>query len=132
MSIRDEIVNKAREWLGVRFRHQGRSRSGVDCVGLVLKVHEEVFSENREITGYSRRPNQKEVWAMMNRNLTKIKKEEAGPGDVVLMAFDTGATHLGILTENSIIHAFIQARKVVEQPIDSQKIVGYFKLPGVN
>ena len=131
MDTRGKIVDQARTWLGVKFKHQGRTRNGIDCVGLVLKVHEEVFGEGRQITGYARRPNQKEVWQMMRDNLTRIRPEEAGPGDVVLMAFDTGATHLGIITEDTIIHSFIQARKVVEQPRGSQKIVGYFRMPGV-
>jgi len=131
MSKRDMIVEKAREWLGVKFRHQGRNRKGIDCVGLVLAINNEVNGEAREITGYERRPNQKKVHELMKANLVKIRPEEARPGDVVLMAYDMGATHLGILTESTIIHAFMQTRKVVEQPRESQHIVAYYRMPGV-
>ena len=32
------IVAAARTWLGVPWRHQGRTRQGVDCAGLVVLV----------------------------------------------------------------------------------------------
>jgi cell wall-associated NlpC family hydrolase len=32
------IVSAARSWLGVPWRHQGRTRQGVDCAGLVVLV----------------------------------------------------------------------------------------------
>ena len=38
MVTRTDIVAAARGWLGVPWRHQGRSRAGVDCVGLVVVV----------------------------------------------------------------------------------------------
>jgi len=129
--IEEKIVEEARTWLGVRFKHQGRTRNGVDCVGLVLKVHEQLFGDEKEITGYERRPNQRMVYDLMGKHLIRIRPEEAQPGDVVLMAFDTGATHLGIISEKTIIHAYLQARKVVEQPLGSQRIVAYYRMKEV-
>jgi cell wall-associated NlpC family hydrolase len=32
------IIAAARSWLGVPWRHQGRTRQGVDCAGLVVLV----------------------------------------------------------------------------------------------
>ena len=34
---RREIVDAARNWVGVPYRHQGRTRNGIDCVGLLLE-----------------------------------------------------------------------------------------------
>ena len=43
----DEVVREARTWVGVPFRHQGRSRSGVDCGGIIVVV----LRELRRATG---------------------------------------------------------------------------------
>ena len=37
----DAIIAAARAWLGVPWRHQGRTRQGVDCAGLVVLVGRE-------------------------------------------------------------------------------------------
>ena len=130
--IRQKILDRSRDWLGVKFRHQGRNRNGIDCVGLVINVHNDVFNKRVNIADYDRRPDQREVHKLMRKYLRKIKPEEALPGDIVLMAFDIGATHLGILTDQGIIHAFLQARKVVEQRKEGFRIVGYYRYPEIN
>ena len=34
---RREIVAAARDWVGVPYRHQGRTRNGIDCIGLLAE-----------------------------------------------------------------------------------------------
>jgi cell wall-associated NlpC family hydrolase len=43
MLDRQHIVDTARGWLGVPYRHQGRRKDkGVDCVGLIIGVGAEL------------------------------------------------------------------------------------------
>ena len=52
----DTIVAAARSWLGVPWRHQGRTRQGVDCAGLVVLVGRELGLADYDTTAYGRRP----------------------------------------------------------------------------
>ena len=57
MNRGDLIVAEARRWIGVRWRHQGRSRSGVDCIGLCLCAVEAATGTAFSAPAtYSRRP----------------------------------------------------------------------------
>lgn len=38
MATRAQIVEEARSYLGTKWLHQGRTRDGVDCAGLVACV----------------------------------------------------------------------------------------------
>ena len=53
--LADAIVAEARTWLGVPWRHQGRSRAGVDCAGLVVLVARALELADHDSTAYGRR-----------------------------------------------------------------------------
>lgn len=42
MITRDRIVEIARTWVGVPYRHQGRTRQYVDCIGFIIGVGAEM------------------------------------------------------------------------------------------
>lgn len=56
MITSDDIVNYARTWLGTRWVHQGRSETGIDCAGLLVKVAEHFTLEHEDMQGYRRDP----------------------------------------------------------------------------
>lgn len=121
-TLEQRIVAAARGWIGVPFEHQGRSRAGIDCAGLVIEVAREVglIDARWNVTGYLARPDGQSLRALCERNL-----EPAGapvPGGVVLVAWLRGPPqHLGIVAEHplgglTIVHADgRRARAVVEQ-----------------
>ncbi len=39
---RCNAIESARTWVGTPFRHQGRGKSGIDCVGLVINVGKDI------------------------------------------------------------------------------------------
>ena len=116
---RDQIVDCARSWLGVIWRHQGRNRSGVDCGGLVACVGQGlgVFPVEADAFGYDRLP----TLNLMVRTMSGWMRKKTGPefddrrlGDVVVMK-PTNAykwpSHLGILSrlpsgELGMIHSY--------------------------
>ncbi len=132
-----QIVACARGWLGVPFRHQGRSRHGVDCLGLLACVAGELKLEKAgqrladfDETDYGHIPDEARLWNGLCRVLHLIDKDVLQPGDVALMRIDGNARHVGIVssyalpvtggepTSLSLIHAYAPARKVVEHRLD--------------
>ncbi len=52
----DDVVQYARTWLGVPWVHQGRSRQGVDCAGVLIKTTEHFYLPGEDMHGYGRAP----------------------------------------------------------------------------
>jgi cell wall-associated NlpC family hydrolase len=117
----DKIIAKAREYKGVRFQHFGRSKSGIDCTNL-LHISLVAGSANPktvpDLPVYTKRPRPLQLLKGMQEFMDPIEKEEAKPGDIVLMKYKGHALHLALYTGETIIHAAIINRKVIEHPID--------------
>lgn len=135
-TTRQKIVDEARTWDKVRFRHQGRSRNGVDCVGMLIAVSKKVLGVAPDIdNNYSKRPSQQDIFDNIKKYLIRIKKEDARPGDIVQMRYGKQATHFGLLTDAGVIHAAAMNRRVVEHRITPEvrsHIIAYFAIPGVD
>lgn len=134
MTTRADVITEARKWLGVRWHHQGRSRAGVDCVGLAIKVAHGLGLSSFDITDYSRQPDPAMMRALLAEHMNAIPIDSALPGDLVLMCFEYEPQHVAILTDGGIIHAYALARKVVEHRLDSQwtrRIVGAYRYKGL-
>lgn len=121
----DEILVAARSWLGTKFHHQGRKKDvGVDCIGLVVGVaaelglHENITVHDRQ--NYARQPDESEL---QNALVANFREVELQVGAVALFNIDGRAQHVGIITDYAdlgVIHAYAQARKVVEHGLDAQ------------
>jgi hypothetical protein len=138
---RDDIVSAARAWIGTPFVHQGRTRAGVDCIGLVLNVGWELGFLPREydVRGYSRIPDGR-LFAECDRMLTRIPAPAVG--GVLVMRFDIEPQHLAFVGEHgghlTVIHSLWnrdrKLGKVVETRLSGDlpsKIVGCFDVPGI-
>ena len=135
--MRAAIVNEARSWLAVPWRHQGRDREfGVDCVGLVLVVAWKLGLANDDHTGYKQGVyGRKFRERLMRAGLTLKPLDEAIYGDVVVLTEERYPCHMGILGRGSIIHAHIRYRRVVEEPWPGEwadKALDAFAFPGVD
>lgn len=143
-----EIVAEARRWRGVPFAHQGRTRAGTDCGGLIGGVAvalgivsadwwERTFDPAHG--GYSRQPSHGQLSAICESFMRCIEIDDARPGDVALMRFRADPQHLGILADYrhgglSIVHALSSAREVCEHrlsPLWRDRIVSVYRMPGV-
>jgi cell wall-associated NlpC family hydrolase len=136
-NIRNRVVSEARSFVGVDFRHQGRSRQGVDCAGLLYCVFDRIVGLNGNYNQYPNGLKSGMVFRKMKDYGDRISQKDAGPGDVVLMNFHGSSTHLGILTECGVIHADGPLGKVVEHSVNESfviyngRIVAYFRIKGV-
>jgi len=91
-TIREQIVAEAKSYLDdgtgkpVRWRHQGRTRRGVDCAGLIACVaHEVVPGFEEDYTNYLRWPGQETVQTYANKWAKLKDVNDAKPGDVLIM-----------------------------------------------
>ena len=119
----DQVIAEARRWIGVRWRHQGRSFShGVDCIGLCLKVAENMGAEVPEVTGYPRRQNGSQLVSTMAKILKPVPCLRWQQGDIALFKDGGFPVHTGFLGlkdgQKTVIHAHARRRKVVEEVLD--------------
>ncbi len=129
-TVKTKIVLAARKYVDVPFVHQGRSEYGVDCLGLLMLVAQQLDLQgndgellaNYDNLNYSKNPNVKDLRLMLEKYLTP--KDNAEIGDIGLFEIDSNAQHLAIISDygekylnnNSlgIIHAYQNVGRVVE------------------
>jgi hypothetical protein len=108
----EEIVRRARALIGVRFRPQGRSGDGLDCVGLAAAALE-IGGVRRD---YALRSSAEEmlVTDLLRHGFRPVERRE--PGDLLVMRSGAGQLHLGVWTGEGLVHADAGLRRVVERP----------------
>lgn len=141
MPSRDAIVAAARSWVGVPFRHQGRTRDGVDCLGMVIGVAEAVGfrvpAHVRDARDYERQPNAGTLRAGLDGLLVPVARSGAGPGAVLLMAYSRTPQHLAVVTrrrgdELTIVHVTEKMGRGVEHRVGPDlRVVKAYDFPEV-
>lgn len=138
----DNIVKKARSFIGVPYRHLGRSLFGFDCLGLVLAVCKGagVVAEAFDFTDYTQNVADYELQQHLEASqyLDKLPSwKEAQPADILLQRFHVAlpASHLIIISKREGptlwgVHA--ARRAVMEQRIAHlERNVAAYRLKGV-
>lgn len=119
-SVVNDVVEKARGLLGTPWHHQGRLPGfGIDCIGIVVCIAHARDYFSYDETNYGRDPTDDRLERGLERFFKRIDGPPA-PGCVLLFEHpETKRQHLGIATENGMIHAqyHLGKGKVVEQPI---------------
>ncbi len=132
-----KIIDAARGWLGTKWRHQGRSKIGIDCVGLVIKVAEELnYDVQMDRTDYIRRSTGIDFVNHFKKHLVEKRIIEVEAGDILVFRETAFPYHSAIVGQNTfgltIIHAFAPRRKVVEEQYTDdwkRKVTHCFALP---
>jgi cell wall-associated NlpC family hydrolase len=118
----------ARAYVGVPFVHQGRTRRGLDCIGLLcLALHDAGLGhyvdhpENR--VDYGRTPYMGLLEARM-RQIFGEPVADMRPGDVVALRYAGPTRHVGIVGDHphglSLIHTDSHLGRVTEHRIDAK------------
>ena len=130
----------ARRWLGVTWRHLGRSREGIDCIGLVLLAARDCGIAADDPAPYAREPSSHLLRAGLAAALDEVPIAAARAGDVLVFNLGLYAGHLGVRAVHpdyrvpSVIHAYAPRRRVVEEPlatIDTGTLTGAFRVRGL-
>jgi cell wall-associated NlpC family hydrolase len=127
------LVEAARTWLGVRYRHRGRSRVGVDCAGLPWVAYRDCGIELPDYRLYGRTPHDDGLVTHMVAALGEPLAAgwQLQDGDVIVSRFVNDPHHVGIIAEANyggtlalnVIHADGQAGRVLEQRLTPDAIV---------
>ncbi len=142
MIIREKIVAYARTKIGIRWKHQGRTEFGLDCVGLIVAPAKHFNFTQFDFFRYSARPQSRRfLQAFIDAGclpispftLTKLR-----PGDIVVLSYGRYPIHCGIYATRdgvpSLIHSSAIGRKVREEDLViplSNQVFGGFRYPGV-
>ncbi len=141
--MQNEIITVARGWIGTRFHHQGRlkksgtHKGGVDCLGLLIGVAQELnlpFVDYDE-TNYSHYPDTQKLKHKLAHAMLEIPKDNMLAGDILLLEIDGNPQHLAIVSEIAselaIIHAYAPAHAVVEHNLDDwwkKRVTSVFRI----
>ena len=134
---RQMIIDEARTWLKVRWRHQGRTKYGIDCAGLVILVGHGLSLSEFDTTNYSRHGFQQEFVKMFREHMDEKPVTQRKPGDVLLFRDNTYPCHAAILTMKAgveyIIHTSPKRRGTAEEPLNqvTDKVTHCFAYRGV-
>ena len=147
MTTPHEVITRARQFLGVRFAHQGRSVAGLDCLGLLMLTSQTLglaFDgagvEALDVPHYGTRPDAMLLKQKLDTHLQGIEKTDVRAADILLLKIDGMPQHLALLTdypmagELGMIHAYAPAREVVEHRYDAhwrRDTYGAYRLPQV-
>jgi hypothetical protein len=149
MATRADVQKVVREYIDTKFHPIGRVKGGgVDCVGLVLCVSEDLNLKDSagvpfrrmDYPKYSVQAIDSKVQDECKRRMIEKMKMNLLPGDVVTMKVPYNPCHTGIITEIGgvlhIVHALNSGSRprVIEHILDKKWrhcITGAFSLPGV-
>lgn len=125
--MRNLIIDEALSWVGVKFKHLGRDRSGLDCLGLfvviaralALKTKYGSFISDYDRLDYSKTPDENFLEKILDNLFEPANSIMAG--DLLLLS----GAHLAIANfhhnhYNSMIHAYAKARMVVHHRISEE------------
>ena len=112
----------ARSYLGVPWVHQGRSRHGLDCVGLAVVCLRDIGLDPPDRADYGRDPDGTLRAVISGWDaLSPVASPE--PGDIALIRYKA-ERHIAIVGQQpqglSLIHADSRAGKVVEHLMDDR------------
>ena len=115
-----DIEYIARQYVGVPFKHQGRTIHGLDCVGLIIRIAHDLGISDFDYLNYGRDPKPEVMRKYLRSLLDRVGIAKQEPGDILYMSFLKHPQHLAIYTSNdTIIHAAYIFKKVVEQRFDT-------------
>jgi cell wall-associated NlpC family hydrolase len=123
--------------VGVPFRHQGRDRRGIDCVGLPIVVMQALgaIRPDFEATDYPRLPYRDQLLQGILRHCNPVPAPI--PGCLVAIKWRRTLAHVAIYSNTgTLIHALQRNGAVVEHGFRgrwlSRLVVGSWALPGVS
>lgn len=140
------LVDAARRYIGVKWKHRGRTRHGVDCAGLGVLAYRDCGVELPDFVLYGRQPHDDGLIRHLTAALgepvfdasTAALEPHLQDGDVIVQRFDKEPHHVAIVAEVvyggvpalNVVHANGHAGRVLEVRLDDagmQRITHVFR-----
>lgn len=132
----EQWCNQLQSIVGTPFQHQGRSRYGVDCYGLMVLAAEELGiakPEHYQVGGYRRLPGKDVLMTQIGKYLKPRGFDPLKPavhqtklGDILVFRIDdrSASRHMGVYTKLEdklmyMVHADGKHKRVLETRITS-------------
>lgn len=107
-----KLVEAARGYIGVKYRHRGRSRVGLDCAGLLVLAYRDCGVPTSEFILYGRTPHEDGIVKHTTAALgDPIPTRELQDGDVLIMRFARDPHHMGLVA--SVMYGDLQAFNII-------------------
>ena len=128
-----KIINEASDWINTKFKHQGRLKKtasnlgGCDCLGLIIGIAKNLdlkalngnLLKNFDNITYPQLCTSNILKQQLDELLFKVKIKDIKIGDIILLKINKWPQHLAIISATTpqitIIHSYIQDKKVIEQ-----------------
>ena len=135
----DDIVRVANELVGMRYRHMGRGKETIDCVGVPLYIGKKLGLMDYDTKAYTSRPDIHTFNRLMQESpVNRIPMADLSHGDMVQISWEkTLPVHVGIIEVDErgdrwVIHAFLPHKKVTRDPVTpkiERSFVAAWRLP---
>lgn len=117
------LVASARKYLGVPWRHRGRTAKGLDCGGLPILAYADLGVDLPDLRAYGREPHHDGLTQAVVAALGEPVADGPREGDVCVFRFTVNPHHVGIITTLpygglGLLHAYGEAGKVTEHRLD--------------
>lgn len=132
------LIDAARKYLGVPFRHRGRSAAGLDCAGLGVLSYRDCGIDVPDLRAYGREPFRNGLMDGLCAALGEPIDDQPKPGDVVVMRFEKDPHHVALIAQApyadqlNMIHADSMHGRVVEHRLSDDwraRIVAVYRRP---
>jgi hypothetical protein len=118
-----EYQEEIMTWVGTKWRHQGRQRNGVDCIGLAICTakNKGLISEDFNVTNYDRRASGYHFINEFKKvdELQQVLPLNIMQGDILVFTDGTYPCHCGIAIFKwdtiRFVHAHVGNKKVMEE-----------------
>ena len=131
------LADSARKYIGVPFRHRGRTARALDCAGLIVRAYGDLGVHIGDIAIYGRTPFRDGLMAHVRSQADEVPIEDMQDGDIAVLVYVNEPHHLAIIGTDvfvglSLIHAdgAVGVSRVVEQRLTDDKkkqIVAVFR-----
>jgi len=122
---RDQIVDTARDFIGLPWRHQGRTQHGLDCAGLLILVALKLGIRHEDKLGYGRDPSNQKFLDHIRLYTDYVHPHENLNGTIGVFRESRLPCHVGFFSSQNgvttLIHSSAGVRKVVEEPFPHQR-----------
>lgn len=137
-----QVAGHASSWIGTKWKHEGRTQWGLDCVGLtIVCAWHTGFPgyQGYDYKGYARHPVKETLLNEYRKQMIEIDPRKAEPGCVLVFDQNGYAPyHVAVKSDydDGMIHAYLPARKTINDNLGrltfSLELTHAFAYKGVN